>query len=170
MNRLFLINISRFIVLILVQVFLLNNIQISGYINPYLYVYFILLLPFETPKWLLLSSAFFLGLGVDIFSDTMGMHAAATVFMAFCRPSILKIVSSHREYVPGIHPTIGDLGFRWFFLYSLILISIHHLVYFYIEVFKFSEFSQTFYRAIISVFFTLLLSIILQYLFYKQKK
>jgi rod shape-determining protein MreD len=60
-------SILRFVVLILVQVLILNNIHLGGYINPYLYVLFILLLPIETPKWAVLILAFFLGLGVDIY-------------------------------------------------------------------------------------------------------
>ena len=170
MNNVYLKNIIRFFVLILVQVFILNNIRLGGYINPYLYVYFILLLPFETPKWLLLLSAFFLGLGVDFFSDTMGMHAAASVLMAFSRPLVLKSISSRREYEQGIKPSISDLGFRWFFTYSLILISIHHLLYFYLEVFRTTEFLSTLYRTLISVVFTILLVILTQVLFYKKNK
>ncbi|MCF8298941.1 MAG: hypothetical protein K9J13_15440 [Saprospiraceae bacterium] len=168
MNNVFLRNIIRFVVLILVQVFILNNIRLGGYINPYLYVYFILLLPFETPKWLLLISAFFLGLSVDYFSDTMGMHAAASVLMAFSRPLVLSLISSRREYEQGIKPSILDLGFRWFFTYSLILVAIHHLLYFYLEVFRTTEFFITLYRAFISIVFTILLIILTQVLFHKK--
>ena len=59
-------NIIRFVVLVFIQVAILNNIQISGFINPYMYVLFILLLPFETPNWILLVLSFFLGLSIDI--------------------------------------------------------------------------------------------------------
>jgi len=76
-------NILRMFILILFQVFVLNNIQVSGYINPYMYVLFILLLPFETPRWLLLISGFAIGISIDLFANTPGMHASATVFMAF---------------------------------------------------------------------------------------
>ena len=67
MINLYVRNIGRFIVLVLFQVLVLNNIQFSGYVNPFMYVLFILLLPFETPRWLLLLSGFLLGLSVDIF-------------------------------------------------------------------------------------------------------
>lgn len=170
MNNIFLKNIIRFFVFILIQVFILNNIRLGGYINPYLYVYFILLLPFETPKWLLLISAFLLGLGVDYFSDTMGMHAASSVLMAFSRPLVLSLISSKREYEQGITPSISDLGFRWFFSYSLILVLIHHLLYFYLEVFRLSEFFTTLYRAFISIVFTVLLVILTQVIFHKKAK
>jgi|AntAceMinimDraft_17_1070374.scaffolds.fasta_scaffold00506_10 rod shape-determining protein MreD len=170
MTNLVLKNILRFFILILFQVLILDNIHLSGYINPYLYVLFILLLPFETPKWLLLISAFFIGLGVDMFSNTIGMHASACTFMAFCRPLVLKTISSKQEYKPGISPTIKDLGFKWFFYYSAILTFLHHFLLFNIETFRFSEFLTTFNKIIISTIFSLILIIITQYIFYKQQK
>ena len=76
-------NILRFIFLILIQVFLLDNIQFMGYINPMIYVLFILLLPVRFPRWALLISAFAMGLIIDVFSNTAGMHTFALVFAAF---------------------------------------------------------------------------------------
>ena len=163
-------NIIRFVFLLFFQVLILNNINLGGYINPYFYVLFILMLPFETPKGLLLISSFLLGLFVDMFSDTAGLHAAACTFMAFCRPYILGVVSSKQEYEPGIQPIIRDLGFKWFFSYSLILVSIHHLLLFYLEMFGFSGFFHTFVRSLLSIAFTMLLLILSQYLMYRPKK
>jgi rod shape-determining protein MreD len=163
-------NIIRFIFLIFFQVLILNNINLGGYINPYLYVLFILMLPFETPKWLLLISSFMLGLTVDMFSDTSGLHAASCVFMAFSRPYILGVVSSRQEYEPGIQPTIRDLGFNWFFSYVLILVSIHHILLFYLEVFSFGEFFHTLLRTFLSILFTMLLLVLSQYIMYRPKK
>ncbi len=169
MNNIYVKNIFRFIILVLLQVLIFNNIHFRGYINPYVYVLFILLLPFETPPWLLLISAFSIGFFVDLYTDTMGFHAAACVFMAFFRPSVLRIISSTRDYELGLSPGIKDLGFKWFFNYSLILILIHHFAYFYLEVFTFHEFFYTFWRIIFSSAFTLIFIIIGQYLFYKKK-
>lgn len=162
-------NIIRFVVLILVQVFILNNVQLGGYINPYLYVMFILLLPFETPGWLLLGLAFLLGFTVDVFSTTMGMHTAACVFMAYFRPLVLRSVASRQDYEPGIEPGIKDLGFQWFFSYSLFLVFIHHLIFFFLESFRFSEFFPTLLRVLLSVAFSMLLIIVTEYLFKKKK-
>jgi rod shape-determining protein MreD len=163
-------NIIRLIFLVLFQVTILNYVALGGYINPYLYVMFILMLPFETPKWLLLISAFVLGISVDMFSDTAGIHAAACVFMAFARPGVLNLVSSRQEYEPGIQPIIRDLGFKWFISYTLILVVIHHILLFYLEVFSFREFFQTFFRAFLSIIFTMLLLILSQYVMYRPKK
>lgn len=169
MNSLIGKNIIRFIILVLIQVFVLNNIRIDGYINPYLYVLFILLLPFETPGWLLLISSFFLGLLVDLFAHTPGMNAAAAVFMAFSRPTIIRFISGSKDLDPGLTPGIKSMGFKWFFLYSIILILLHHLVLFYIEIFRFSEFFQTLYRALLSTASTLVLVLLVEYLFIKKE-
>ena len=138
MIKLFGRNIIRFIVLILVQILVLNNIQISGYIVPYFYVLFILLLPFETPKWMLLFIAFALGITVDLFTQTIGMHAAASIFMAYLRPWVLEMSAPRDGYEPGTYPRLYYYGFQWFLKYTVILVLSHHLVLFYIEVFRFS--------------------------------
>lgn len=161
-------NILRFVILVLVQVLILNNIQFSGFINPYLYVLFILLLPFETPNWLLITSAFLLGLSVDLFSGTPGMHAAASTIMAFCRPFVLHLLSNRNEYETGTLPRIYYFGFEWFLKYSFILILIHHFSLFYIETFKFGEFFLTFFRVTLSTLFTLLLVIISQFFVFRR--
>jgi rod shape-determining protein MreD len=167
MNRLLVANIIRFIILIPVQVLVLDNINLGGHINPYLYVFFILLLPFETPGWIMLISAFSIGLMIDLFSGTPGMHAAASTLMAFSRPLVIRTVGANKEFETGMQPSIRDLGIQWFFIYSIILIFIHHFSLFLIEVFRFSRFFDTLQRAILSTLFTLVLIIITQFIFMK---
>lgn len=169
MNSIISKNIIRFIMLVIIQVFVLNNIRINGYINPYLYILFILLLPFETRGWLLLLSSFFLGLVIDLFAHTPGMNTAAAVFMAFCRPGIIRFLSGSKGIEPGLKPGIKDMGFKWFFVYAFILILLHHFVLFYIEIFRFSEFSQTLYRTLLSAVATMVLVVIIEYLFIKKE-
>jgi cell shape-determining protein MreD len=161
-------NIIRFIILILFQVLVFNNIHVFSYITPFIYILFVLLLPFETPKWLLLLSSFALGLTMDAFSNTGGIHTASTVLIAYIRPWIQNIFSSRQEYEPGIQPGIKNLGFRWFFSYSLILTSIHHVSLFYLEVFRFADFFQTLLHAIFNVIYTMVFIIIIQYLFSRK--
>ncbi|MCW0483632.1 rod shape-determining protein MreD [Gaoshiqia sediminis] len=156
------------VVLVLLQVLLLNHIQISGYINPYLYILFILLLPFDTPKYLLLILGFLLGLNVDIFSNTPGIHASATTFLAFIRPAVIRLISSRDVLELNTPPRLGSLGFHWFFKYSLILVLAHHFFLFYVEVFTLKGFIFTFFRSVLSSAFTLVLIIISQYLIYKE--
>lgn len=168
MIKLLLKNVFRFIFLVLLQVLVLNNIQFSGYINPYLYVLFILLMPFETPGWLLLISGFFLGLSIDLFSGTVGMHTAATVFMAFLRPYVLNLIAPRDGYETGTYPRLYSYGLEWFLKYSLILVFLHHLVLFYLEIFKFDDFFLTLLRAILSTLFTVILILFSQIFFYKS--
>ena len=73
-------------ILILLQVLLFNNIQFSGYVNPYVYVMFILILPVEIPSWLLLLLSFMTGIVIDLFSGTPGMHSSATVLAVLYVP------------------------------------------------------------------------------------
>lgn len=161
-------NFLRFLAMVIVQVLILKNIELGKFINPFLYVLFILILPFETPKWLLLVSGFLLGITIDVFYDTGGIHAAATVFMAYLRPGILNLFSPREGYELGTQPTVQYLGIPWFLSYAGILILMHHLVLFYMEMFRFSEFFSTFLRVFTNSIFTLLLIIVCQYLFNRK--
>ena len=161
-------NIIRFIVLVLVQILVFNNIQFSGYVVPYIYILFILLLPFETPRWLLLLAAFTLGISVDLFTQTPGMHAAASVFMAFLRPWVLGMSAPRDGYEPGTYPRLYFYGFQWFLRYTVILVLAHHLVLFYIEVFRFSEFFSTLLRVLLSSLFSIILIILSQYFIFRK--
>jgi rod shape-determining protein MreD len=163
-------NVFRFLFLVLLQVLVLNHIQWSGYINPYAYILFILLLPVETPKWLLLVCAFTLGITIDMFGNTSGMHAAATVLVAFARPRILKLIAPRDGYEAEIKLSPYSMGFKWFVTYISISVLIHHLAYFYIEAFRFSEFFFTFFKAIFNSLITILLIILGEYIFSKRSK
>ena len=163
-------NVVRFFFLIFFQVLILNHINFSGYINPYLYVYFILLLPFDTPKWMLLIAAFVLGWSIDIFTNTIGLNAAACVMMAFARPFVITAISSGPESLLGDTPSLRNQGVKWFLYYAVILIVIHHFTFFYLEIFRFNEFMATFFRGLLSSAFTLLLVLISEYLLYSREK
>lgn len=161
-------NIIRFVVLILLQVWVLNNIQLSGYINPYMYVLFILLLPFETPKWITLMSSFALGLVVDMFSNTPGIHASASVFMAFFRPFVLQSISPRDGFETGTFPRVYYYGIKWFFKYTLLLVFLHHLFLFTVEVFNFYNFHLTIWRTVLSTLFSTLLILISQLIIFRK--
>ncbi len=163
-------NIIRFFFLIFFQVLILNHINLSGYINPYFYIYFILLLPFDTPKWMLLITSFILGLSVDIFTNTIGLNAAACVMMAFARPFVITAISSGPESLLGDTPSLKNQGLKWFLYYAIILTLIHHFTFFYLEIFRFSEFMATFVRMLLSSAFTLFLMLISEYLLYPRGK
>ncbi|MFO8235520.1 MAG: rod shape-determining protein MreD [Bacteroidales bacterium] len=154
--------IISFILLVALQVLVLNNIQLSGYLNPYVYILFILTLPNEIPGWALLVLAFVLGMTIDLFSHTLGMHSSATVFMAFLRPMVLRILEPRSGYDLDSRPSIGNYGLNWFFNYAGLLVLAHHIFLFYIEVFKVSSFFQTLSRALLSAIFSLFLILLIK--------
>ena len=90
MNSIISKNSIRFIILVLLQVLVLNHINFLGYINPYLYILFIILYPVKNSRSLFIFLSFLLGISVDLFSDSGGVHAAASVTLAFIRPAFLK--------------------------------------------------------------------------------
>ncbi|POY38501.1 rod shape-determining protein MreD [Solitalea longa] len=169
MIRLITANVFRFIFLVLFQVFFLPNLSLYNIAVPYIYVMFIILLPVNLDNFWIFLLSFLIGLSIDAFSNTIGLHTAACVLMAFCRIGILAImIPKGGEFFP--EPTIRNYGFRWFFTYSAILVVIHHVFLLNIEYFRISEFLMATYKAIISSAYTLTLIIISQYLFGSRKR
>lgn len=163
-------NSIRFVLLVLLQVLIVQNIRLGSYIILLPYVLFILLLPFETPKLVVLVASFFIGLTIDMFYDTAGMHAAACTMIGFSRYYVLKLLSPREGYDPGLIPTVDSMGFIWFVTYAGSMIFIHHLFFFYLEIFRFDEFFRTFLRVILSTIGTFVFSYIIQFLFYKKTR
>lgn len=155
-------------IIILLQILLFNNIQFSGYINPYVYIMIILILPTIIPTWILLIIAFFTGLIIDLFSGSPGMHTFATVLAAFFRPYVLTIISPRDGYESGSEITMAMYGARWYFLYTITIVLLHHTTLFYIEVFRLSGFFRTLLRVILSSAFTT--GFILLAEFYRRKR
>jgi rod shape-determining protein MreD len=152
-----------FVLLLLLQVLLFDNIQFSGYVNPYVYIMFILLLPVEIPSWLLLLLSFLIGMIMDSFSGSPGMHSFATVLAGFVRPAILRVISPRDGYEPGSNPSMEVYGFRFFFIYTLLVVLIHHTALFYIEVFRFADFFRTLSRVLLSSLFSISFILLLEY-------
>jgi hypothetical protein len=118
----------------------------------------------------MLLSSFFLGLSIDFFTNSLGMNAAASVFMAFSRSGVLNLLRSKREYELVAAPGIKDLGIKWFLTYAFMLILLHHTILLSLEVFSFAGFFQTLLRIFLSSVATLVLAVVAQVLFYKPDK
>ena len=168
MIRFYLKYILCFIVTILLQVLVMDNIQFSGYLVPFVYLLFILLLPFETPKGLLLVLAFIAGITVDLFNGVPGMHASASVFMAFLRPIVLKNFSPHEGYENGTSPRIYYYGFEWFAKYTFFLVLGHSFFLFFVESFSFIGFFHTLLRIILSTALTGTIIILSQFFIFRK--
>jgi rod shape-determining protein MreD len=139
--NLYIKNLLRFCIIIALQVLILNNITLYLFTEPagslfvpLVYPLFILLLPFETPVWVLLFLGFFMGCSIDAFMTTAGMHAAATLLIAYLRTNVLNALMPHNlnEYA-GQQPSIKNMGWMPFLVYSGFLIFVHHITFFMLE-------------------------------------
>jgi len=149
-------NIILFIVLILAQVLVLNNIQFLGFINPYIYILFIISLPVSLPRWFTLILAFAMGILIDVFSNTLGMHAAAAVLIAYARSFIIKLFTSIDE---GNNPTpsFHTFGVGAYIKYIFVMVFLHHATLFYLEVFSFAHFWLILFKTLLSSTITILI-------------
>ena len=157
-----------FVLLVLIQVLILNNIQFSGFVNPYVYILFVLLLPFTIPGYLLLGLSFLLGLSIDIFNNTLGVHAGATLLLGFMRPGIANLISSRDIIEKGNTPNMKNLGFASFLKYTVIAVLIHHLFLFYAEAFSFGGFFHTLIRCVLSSAFSIVIILASQFILFKN--
>ena len=130
--------IGWFIGLVLLQVLILNNVHIAGYATPFLYIYFILKFDSGTSRNELMLWAFFFGLTIDVFADTPGMNAAATVLLAFLRPSLLRLFTP-RDNLDSFIPSFKTIGITPFLKYTTASVFVHSLALLSIEFFSFSS-------------------------------
>lgn len=157
----------QFFVLILLQVFVFNHMEIDG-IVPFVYLLFILLYPVNYNKSLFLFISFLLGLSLDVFSSSGGIHAAACTLIAYIRPFILKFSFGTSYEFHTIKFSNTELGAR--ITYFTVLIVIHHLTLFLLESFNFTFILFSLKQTLLSSIYTLLLSLMLLALFSKRKK
>jgi len=168
MNSTLLLNIARFLLLLAAQIFIFNEMDFYGYINPYPYILFILLYPVNGNKFGLLLASFFLGIVMDMFCDSGGVHAAACVVLAYVRPTFFKFsfgVSYEYQTV-----RINDKLTPERFSFLLISVLTHHIILFSLEIFKFSFILNILLRTLLSTVFTLILCIITIYIFKPSSK
>ncbi len=164
MIRLGIIHIILFFGYVLVQVMLLKELVLFDSAFCFLYVAFILLLPFELSAIMTIAIGFFTGFTIDIFYDSMGLHAFAMVLMSYLRNYWLSVITPQGGYDAGNSPTIAANGVQWFLVYSIPLVFIHHFVLFFLEASGFEMFWYTMLKIISSMFFTMIVIIFLQFL------
>ena len=156
-----------FLFFVLLQVLVLNNIRLFGYVNPYLYISFVFIYPLSQKRIPLLTISFILGLCVDFFSDTGGIHAFATVFIAYIRLFLVKTIfkKTESEYL------LFDLNQETFdkvFNYIAILTILHHFILFSFINFSFSNFSNVIIHTVLSSLFTIILFFLGRFIFRKK--
>lgn len=160
------------LIVLSIQVLVLNRIDLGfdqfSYIQLMLYPYLILLLPFYNNKYINLLYAFGLGILVDIFSGTLGIHASASVFIAFLRPFLLTLIEPKEGYTTGAIPSIKNQGVSWIFLQVSILVFLHHLFLFSVEAFSFVYLTEIILKTIFS-FIVSTVIIMLAFVIYNPK-
>jgi rod shape-determining protein MreD len=168
MNSSFFLNIFRFISLFLLQIIIFNNINLFGFVSPFPYVLFIILFPVNGNKSALLISSFLLGLLLDIFSNSGGIHTTASILLAYFRPSIFKFAFgvSYEYQTIKLNDTLTPERFSFLF----VAILLHHLILFVLEAFQFSLVLDILLRSITSTVLTIIISIIIIYLIKPNKR
>lgn len=121
-----------FVVLALIQVLILNNIHFLRIATPFLYLYFIVKMPVGSSRDLVVLFSFLIGLVIDVFSNTPGMHAAACTLTGFIREPLIRFYMG-KDLPDGIYPSYKTFGYGGFFRYVLSLVLIHHVTLFLIE-------------------------------------
>jgi len=169
MNNVVRANLFRFIGLVLIQGLVFRNIGSTWEDFPYLHIVifpiFILLLPLRTPVPLFILLGFVIGMTVDFFYGTYGVHAGAAVFTAFIRGSVIKLLEPRGGYNVNFSPTAERLGIGWFIRYAAILMFGHLLFYFSVEAFTFVYFKDILLKTIVSYLVSMTFVIIYQALF-----
>lgn len=168
MNNIFSIHTIRFLALVTLQILILNHINFLGYINPYIYILFIALYPIKNNRMTLIFLSFLLGITIDLFLDTGGIHAAASVFIAYARPVILK--SSFGTIYEHQSIKFNSVDFGAKLTYFTLLTAIHHLVLFSLEIFSFSKVILVLQKTLFSSIFTIFLSVIMTIIFSRKTK
>jgi len=168
MNNVIFTNALRFIMLVLVQILVLSHINFLGYINPLIYILFIILFPVKNNRVAFLLLSFLLGITIDMFLDSGGMHAAACVTIAFIRPLVLKFCFG----AVYEHQTIKfeQVEFSSKLTYIAILTVIHHLMLFLFEFFNFSKIILVFQKTLFSSIFTIILCVLVTIIFSRKTK
>ena len=167
MNNETLRNIALFVGLVLVQIVIFNNINFLGYINPYVYVLFVIIYPFNSNQTLFLFLSFLLGLTIDMFTDAGGINAIACLCIAYVRPLVLRFsfgISYEYHAIRLIQTSVTER-----FTYVSIMVVIHHLILFLLESFNVSLILSTLMKTLFSSIFTIILSLSFIVLFSRKR-
>jgi len=168
MNSALLMNIARFILLLLAQVLIFNRMDLFGFVNPFPYILFIILYPVNGNKTGLLLASFYLGLIMGMFEDSGGVHATACLILAYFRPAIFKFSFglSYEYQTVKLNDSLTPERFS----FILIAVIIHHFTLFILEIFKLSSILDILVRTVLSTLFTIITSIIIIYLIKPSKR
>ena len=118
---------------LIIQIYILNEILFASYINPYIYLIILIIMPYKIPKWFLLFYAFIIGFLIDLFSGTLGIHSSACLILVLFKSPISKITIPHNIIEETDELVMQKIGAKSFILFSFILVLIHHTILFILE-------------------------------------
>jgi len=167
MNNIFR-NIIWLFFLVLTQILIFNNINLFGYTNPYIYIIFIIYYPLQKEKGIFLLLSFLLGLCIDIFSDSGGINAAATLFIAYIRLPLLSSILRKPDFDLQLF-NIRSISFGKAFSFIAILTFIHHFILFSLDYFSLQNFGSIVIKSTTTSIFSIIL-IFIGIILYTQKK
>ncbi|MEK6153400.1 rod shape-determining protein MreD [Flavobacteriaceae bacterium 3-367] len=136
-NNYYFINIIRFALLVLIQVLVFNKLNFFGFINPMVYILFLYWYPIKENRAVFLGVSFLLGMAIDLFSDTMALHTAATLTIAYLRPTIMRFCFGVNYEFQSFKLSNTTKAQQITFLALLVLT--HHLIFFFLEIFSLSN-------------------------------
>lgn len=161
-------NTVRFVVLVLLQVLILNNINLFGYLNPYIYIVFVFFYPLKKEKGTFLFLSFLIGLCIDFFSNSGGINAAATLFIAYIRLPVLTKILNKSDFDYQLF-SLRSMSIGKSYSYIILLTFIHHLIVYSLEYFSINSFGIILRNTLMSTIFTVSLIFIGIILFTKKK-
>ena len=170
MSRIGIGQIISFFVYLILQVFVMKNVVLFHTAFCFIYVAFLLLLPVESNPLALMGIGFLMGFTIDIFYDSLGMHASASVLIMYLRNYWLNLITPQGGYDSNAVPTMTMNGAQWFSVYAMPLVFLHHTLLFFIEAGGFGIFWFTLWKALASTLLTLLVMMIVQFLFADKKR
>jgi hypothetical protein len=165
MNRINIIQIISFFNYLLNQVLILKNIVLFNTAFCFLYVAYLFFLPVESNPLFLMFAGFLMGFAIDIFYDSLGLHAFSCVLVMYLRNYWLSLITPQGGYDSSATPSIAINGMQWFLVYTIPLVFLHHSILFFVEAGGFGMFWFTLWKIITSTLFTTLVTVVVQYLF-----
>ncbi|MDX5347679.1 MAG: hypothetical protein LPJ89_10705 [Hymenobacteraceae bacterium] len=170
MSKFGLIHVFQFLLFLALQILLMPGLVLFDTGFCFIYVAFLLFLPIEVPAVLLLFLGFITGITIDIFYDTGGIHAAASVLLCFLRPFVLKLLTPRDGYESNDTINIHVMGWRWFLTYTFLLVFMHHLLLFFLELGSIRMVGFTMAKVLFSTLFTGVVIFIIQLLFFSVRR
>jgi len=165
MNRVSILQILSFFIYLFYQVLILQNVVLAHTAFCFLYVAYLLMLPVETPPLTLMGIGFLMGFAVDMFYESIGLHAFACVLIMYLRNFWLNSVTPQGGYDSNASPSLAMSGTQWFLIYAMPLVFVHHCALFFMEAGGFRMFGFTLWKAILSTLFTMVVILIAEFLF-----